>query len=125
MPFLLSLVLSTGLAAVSHGGPEKPPPPKPVIPVLQADAVDERAFQQVISASPELGYRTTAPVCYLERGLLYMPAEERIVAMAEAEGWFFYATSVVRDRQTGAPLHMLSGYAVKRDGRHVVGFGLW
>jgi hypothetical protein len=125
MPFLLSLVLSTGLAAVSQDGPENPPPAQAAIPVLKPEAVPKNAIKQVTTASPKLGYRTTAAVCFLERGLLYLPEDRPILAMAEADGWFFYATSVARDGQTGVPVYMISGYAVKRDGRHVVGFSVW
>jgi hypothetical protein len=120
-----SLVLLAGLAVMSQGGPEKPRPAKPTVPVLGADAVCGMIVNQVTTASPELGYMVATPVSCLEEGLLRVPSEERILAMAESEGWFFYATSVVRDGTTDEPVMMLSGYAVKRGSRHVVGFGVW
>jgi hypothetical protein len=119
------LVLLVGIAVVSQGSPEKPRPAKPAVPVLRAGAVDARAIKQVTSASAELGYRIATPVSCLEGGLPYLPSEERILAMAEVEGWFFYATSAVRDAKTKEPVHFLSGYAIKRDGCHVMGFGVW
>ena len=122
MRFMLSLVLLIGLAVVSQGNPEKP---KPTVPVLKADAVFSNAIKQVTSASPELGYRVAPPVSSLETGLLVMPPKRPIRAMAEAEGWFFYATSVMRDGKTGEPLKLISGYAIKRNGCHVVGFSVW
>jgi hypothetical protein len=125
MRFLFSLVLLTGLAAVSQGSLDKPKPNKPTVPVLKADAVDSLAFKQVTSASPELGYRIAKPAASLEGGLRYMLSDRPILAMAESKGWFFYATSVVTDQKSGKPVHFLSGYAIKRDSRHVVGFGVW
>ena len=125
MRFMFSLVLVTGLAVVSQGSPEKPQPARPAVPVLKADAVYSFAFEQVTTASPKLGYRVATPVSCLEAGLLSMSSKPPILAMAESKGWFFYATSAVRDGKTGAPLHFLSGYAIKRGGRHVVGFGVW
>jgi hypothetical protein len=122
---MLSLALLIGFAALSQGSPEKPRPAKPAVPVLKADAVQSLIVKQVTSASPELGYRVAAPLSCLEAGLLAMPSERPILAMAEAKGWFFSATSVVSDAKTGEPLLFLSGYAVKRGSRHVVGFGVW
>jgi hypothetical protein len=45
--------------------------------------------------------------------------------MAESEGWFFYATSVARDKDTDEPVYMISGYAIKRDGRRVIKWSVW
>jgi hypothetical protein len=122
---LFSLVLLTGLAVVSQGSPEKPKPAKPAVPVLKADAVYSRAVEQVTSAAPELGYRVACPVSCLEAGLHYLPSERPILAMAESKGWFFYATSVVRDGKTGEPVSFISGYAIKRGGRQVIGWSVW
>jgi hypothetical protein len=127
MRIVLSLVLLTGLVLVSRGAPEKPQPAKPAVPVLKADAVMRIALEQVTSASPEIGYDVPTPVASLEAGLLHVrkTADRPIVAMAEREGWFFYATSVVQDGETGEPVCMISGYAIKRDGRRVIGWGVW
>ena len=127
MRIVPSLVLLTGLALVSQGAPEKPQPPKPAVPVLRANAVMTAALEQVTSASPELGYDVPTPVTSLEAGLLQVKktSDRPILAMAERGGWFFYATSVVRDDKTGAPVSMISGYAIKRDGRRVIGWGVW
>jgi hypothetical protein len=45
--------------------------------------------------------------------------------MAESKGWFFYATTAVRDEKTAAPVYFISGYAIKRGGRRVVGWSVW
>jgi hypothetical protein len=123
MQIVLSLVLLTGLVLVSRGAP----PAKPAVPVLKADAVIGNALEQVTSASPKLGSDVPTPVSSLEAGLLHVQktADRPIVAMAEREGWFFYATSVARDGKTGEPVSMISGYAIKRDGRRVIGWSVW
>jgi len=127
MRIVLSLVLLTGLALVSQGAPEKPQPAKPAVPVLKAGAVIGNALEQVTSASPELGYDVPTPVTSLKAGLLHVKkiSDRPILALAERRGWFFYATSVVRDGKTGEPVSMISGYAIKRDGRRVMGWGAW
>ena len=127
MRIVLSLVLLTGLVSVGHGVPENPKPAKPAVPVLTADAVMSNALEQVTSASPQLGYDVPTRVTSLEAGLLQVKktSDRPILAMAERGGWFFYATSVVRDDKTGAPVSMISGYAIKRDGRRVIGWGVW
>jgi hypothetical protein len=127
MPVLFSLVLWAGLADLSQGSPEKPLPVKIAVPVLKADAVFSNAIEQVATASPKLGYEVPTPVSSLEAGLFQVQktSDRPILAMAEAGGWFFYATSVVRDGKTGKPVCMISGYAVKRYGRRVIGWGVW
>ena len=127
MRIVLSLVLLTGAALISQGAAEKRPPAKPAVPVLKADAVIPNAIEQVTSASPALGYDVPTPISSLEAGLLHVQktADRPILAMAERAGWFFYATSVVQDRNTGEPESMISGYAIKRGGRRVIGWGTW
>jgi hypothetical protein len=127
MRIVLSLVLLTGLALISRGAPEKPRPAKPAVPVLRANAVMTMALKQVTSASPDLGCDVARPVTSLEAGLLQVKktSGRPILAMAERRGWFFYATSVVRDGKTDAPVSMISGYAIKRGGRRVIGWGVW
>jgi hypothetical protein len=119
----LVLVLTLGGQAAQ----EKPQPGRPGVPVLKAEAVIGNALKQVKSASPEPGFDAPTPVMTLEAGLLYVPntADRPILAMAECEGWFFYATAVARDGQTGLPVSMISGYAIKRGGRRVVEWSVW
>jgi hypothetical protein len=127
MHIMFSLVLLTGLAVVTQGSPEKPRPARPAVPVLKADSVYSNAIKQVMSASPELGFEVPMPVSSLEAGLLHVQktSDRPIRAMAESKGWFFYATSVARDAKTGEPVSMISGYAIKRDGRRVIGWSVW
>jgi hypothetical protein len=127
MRIVLSLVLLTGLALVSQGGPQKPQPAKPAVPVLKAEAVSRNALEQVTSASPELGSDVPTPVTSLEAGLplVKKTSGRPIFAMAERGGWFFYATSVAREVTTDEPVSMISGYAVKRDGRRVIRWSVW
>jgi hypothetical protein len=127
MPFMFSLVLLTGLALVSQGSSEKAQPAKPAIPVVKADAVDPLAFRQLTSATPKARYEVPTPVSSLEGGLPYVQKVSKlpIRAMSESKGWFFYATSVATDEKTGSPVFFISGYAVKRDGRQVIGWSVW
>ena len=127
MRIVLSLVLLAGLALVSQGALEKPRPAKPAVPVLTAGAVMRNALKQVTSASPELGHEVPTPVASLEAGLLHLKktSDRPILAMAERGGWYFYATSVARDNKTDEPVYMISGYAIKRDGRRVIRWSVW
>jgi hypothetical protein len=127
MRIVLSFVLLTGLDLVSQAAPEKPKPTKPAVPVLKAEAVVRKALEQVTSASPELGSDVPTPVTSLEAGLTHLEktSGRPILAMAERGGWFFYATSVARDGKTDEPVSMISGYAVKRDGRRVIRWSVW
>ena len=122
MRFMSSLVLLTGLAVVSQGGPMKPEPPVPVV----KDAVEGFAFKQVTSPTPLVVSEATAPVSTLERGLPLVRkfSKRPIIAMSESKGWFFYATAVVRDKN-GRPKLFLSGYAIKRGGRRLIGWSVW
>jgi hypothetical protein len=70
---------------------------------------------KVVSESP-------APVTSLEGGLPHAQKASKlpILAMAESEGWFYYATSVGRDGY-GRPGGVFnSGYAIRRGGRQVI-----
>jgi hypothetical protein len=127
MRIALSLVLLTGLALVSQTAPKKPQPAKPAVPVLKANAVFPNAVQQVTSASPKLGFKAPTPISSLKSGLVQVrkTVDRPIVAMAERDGWFFYATSIARDRKTGAPVYMISGYAIKRKGQRVIRWSVW
>jgi hypothetical protein len=129
MRFLSTLALVTGLAAASPDSSAMSPSAEAVlaVPVLKADAVMSAAVEQVRSASPKLGYEVPGPVISLEAGLsqLQKYSKHPIVAMAESEGWFFYATSAVTDGKTGEPLQFISGYAIKRGGCRVIGWSVW
>ena len=127
MQFMLSFVLLTGLAQMSQGAPGKQQPPKAAVPVLQAQAVGSNAVKQVKNAPPKLGDEVPASVTSLEAGLRHAQktANHPILAMAERDGWFFYATSVARSDKTGVAVFMISGYAIQRDGRHVIRWSVW
>jgi hypothetical protein len=90
------------------------------------DAVKGFAFRQVTSATPLVVSRAAAPVPTLEGGLNLVRkfTELPILAMSEAKGWFFYATSVVQD-ENRPPTMFLSGYAIQRGGREVIRFSVW
>jgi hypothetical protein len=125
MRFMSVLVLLTGLAIVSRGGPTKPEPAEPAVPVVK-DAVEGFAFKQVTSATPHVVSETPAPVSILESGLPHVRkfSKRPVIAMSESKDWFFYATSVARDKN-GRPKLFLSGYAIQRDGRQVIGWSVW
>jgi hypothetical protein len=127
MRVMLSLVVLTGLAVVSRGSPEKLRFAKLAVPVLNAAAVDANALKQVTTASPKLGHEVPTAASSLETGLLHVQKtyDRPILAMAESGGWFFYATSVARESNTEKPVFMISGYAIKRDGRRVIRWSVW
>src|SRR5262245_60366977 len=99
MRFTFSLVLLTGLAVVSQGSPEKPQPSKPAVPVVKADAVISFTANQLVNvvrrSTPIAGHEASTPVSSLQEGLPFVQKafKRPIVAMAESEGWFFYATT--------------------------------
>jgi len=125
MRFMSVLVPLTGLAVVSQGSPTKPQPVEPAVPVVK-DAVEGFAFKQVTSATPHVVSKASAPVSTLESGLPHVRkfSKRPIVAMSESKDWFFYATTVARDKN-GRPVLFLSGYAIQRDGRQVIGWSVW
>lgn len=127
MRIKLSVVLLTWLALISHGAPEKPQPAKPAVPVLQAGTVTRNALEQVTSACPRRGHDIPTPVNSLETGLLQVKKiyDRPVLAMVERDGWFFNATSVARDAKTNVPVSMISGYAIKRDGRRIIWWSVW
>jgi hypothetical protein len=127
MRILFSLVLLTALPVVSQGSPTTRLPARTAVPVLKAAAVYSNAIKQVTTASPKLGHELATPVSSLDAGLLHVrkTSDRPILAMAESGGWFFYATSVVRDSTTGQPVAMISGYAIKREGRRVLTWSVW
>jgi hypothetical protein len=127
MHFIGSIALLTLAAVASPGRPGQAQPGQPAVPVLQANAVGCRALNQVTSAARSLGQEVSAPVTSLEGGLPYVQRafKRPILAMAEVEGWFFYATSVARDETTDAPVYFISGYAVQRNGCRVHWWSVW
>ena len=132
MRFTFSLILLTGLAVVSQGSPETSQPGKPAVPVVKADAVSSFAANRLVnvvqSTTPMAGYEAPTPVSSLQEGLPYVQKtfKRPIVAMAESEGWFFYATSAfLGDEKAGEEHFFISGYAIKRGGRQVVEWSVW
>jgi hypothetical protein len=61
MRFMSVLFLLTGLTVISLGGPTKPEPAEPAVPVVN-DAVEGFAFKQVTSATPLVVSKAPAPV---------------------------------------------------------------
>jgi hypothetical protein len=119
------LVLLTGLATLSRGESTEPQPAEPAVPIVK-DAGEGFAFKQVTSARPLVVSRAPLAVSTLKGGLPHVRklSDRPILALSESKGWFFYATSVARD-ENGRPWWFLSGYAIKRGSRHVVGFSVW
>ena len=121
MQSILSTITLAAFALASTDTPQKSQPAVPVVKV----AIGEFALQQL--RSPPLSfYETPAPVASLERGLPYAQKASRlpILAMSESKGWFVYATSVVRDKN-GQPVAFISGYAIKKNGRQLIHWGVW
>lgn len=132
MRFTFSLVLLTGFAVVSQGSPCKPQPSKPVVPVVKPDAIISFSTNQLVkvvqNATPIAGHAVPTPVSSLQDGLAYVQKafKRPIVAMAESEGWFFYATTgFVGDEKAGERGIFISGYAIKRGSRQVVEWSVW
>ena len=124
MRFMFLLVLLTGPTIVSQGSEEKP---KPAVPVVKVNVVYPSILEQITSASPKGGYSIPRPVSSLDEGLPFVQkaSKERIAAMFESKGWFFYATAIVLPEKTGEDPHLFSGYAIKRDGQRVIGWSVW
>jgi len=122
MRFLFSVVLLTGLTLASHGGWEKAQPAAKAVPVAK-DADIDFALDGLESGDPYVAAEGPAPVSSLESGLPHVQkvSKQPILAMAESKKWFIYATAVGR-AEKGEPLLFISGYAIKRDGREVVGW---
>jgi hypothetical protein len=48
-----------------------------------------------------------------------------ITAAAEDSGWFFYATASITDPVTHQPVNLISGLAVRRGTREIIGWSVW
>jgi hypothetical protein len=122
MQLLYSLALLTGLAVVSHRGWEKAQLAEKAVPVAK-DADIDFALDGLESGDPYVAAKVPAPVSSLESGLPHVQkvSKQPILAMAESKEWFIYATALGKVDK-GEPLLFISGYAIKRDGREVVGW---
>ena len=125
MRFMSVLVLLTGQALVSPGGPTKPEPAELTVPVVKA-AVGGLVFKQIKSARPPGVTVLPSPVFTLENGLSHVRkfSKEPIIAMSESQGWFFYATTAARD-ENGRPEMFISGCAIQRGGRQLIRWSVW
>ena len=48
-----------------------------------------------------------------------------IIAVAEQDGWFFYATTVYTDATTHQPVRFISGLAVRHGTQEIVAWNVW
>ena len=131
MRFMVALFLWIGLTVASQGSPETRPPGQPAVPIVKADAVSSftanRLVNVVQSTTPMAGQEAPRSVSSLREGLPFVQAFKRpIVAMAESEGWFFYATvAFLGDEKSGESAFFISGYAIKRGSRQVIEWSVW
>ena len=123
MQFMSIGVLLAGLTAVNQGSMQQLHQSAKTVPVVQNAIV---LFN--FGPRPTVVAETCAPVTSLDAGLpLAQRACKRpIVAMAESEDWFYFATAVSRDG-LGRPNGVLvEGFAIKRGSRQVVqAWGGW
>jgi hypothetical protein len=116
-------VLLTGLTVVNQGSMQQFHQSAKTVPVVQ-NAVVLFNFGQ----RPSVVAEACAPVTSLEAGLPHAQRASKrpILAMAESEHWFYYATAVGPDG-LGRPNGVLvEGYAIKRGSRQVVqAWGGW
>jgi hypothetical protein len=128
MRIATSLVVFAALAVQSPGSPEKPPSTNSTISVCKAKVVCPMVFEQVTTAPPESGITVASPASSIEAGLVQVRKVSPlpIVAMAESQEWFFYATSdMKKERPNGETVMFISGFAIKRNTCRVVSFGVW
>ena len=105
------------------------------VPVLASTAsrplLPERVFKQLTSKKRKvLGGRRALKSTRLAKGWRWPKvalAAPILLAAAEQDGWFFYAADTTfYDSVTHQPLGMsLSGVAIKRGSRDVVGWSIW
>jgi len=123
MQFMSIGVLLTGLTAVNQGSMQQLHQSAKAVPVVQ-NAIVLFNFGQ----RPTVVAETSAPVTSLEAGLPHAQRASKrpILAMAESENWFYYATAVSGDG-LGRPNGVLvEGFAIKRGSRQVVqAWGGW
>jgi hypothetical protein len=124
MHIMFSLPLLIGLSLCSLDDPEKPKRTNADVPTVKGVVV--LGMSQITSTTPVVAFDTPAPMSSLEEGLpcVQKGIDKPVLAMTEKDGWFIYATSVGRDENEKVVL-MISGYAIKRDGRKVIGWSAW
>ena len=126
LPCLLVLI---GLASSTPDRPSAEQAPADKVPVVKNDPTDSVITDHIrkqLRRANVVG-QAPGPVGNLRQGLaaVRQVVEEKVVAMAEADGWFYYATVLARDAQTGKPRLFVSGYAIRRDGRDVIRWDAW
>jgi hypothetical protein len=91
----------------------------PVVPPL--------AFSQLSDGRLSVVGQTRHRVFSITDGLadVRTASQHPIVAAADQDGWFFFATSVVTDTTTHQPSQFISGYAIRHDGRQIVYWSTW
>jgi hypothetical protein len=122
---LISLVLSTGCCCNPKGmAPDANPP---VVVSGRTSIAYETILAQLTSKTRKIAGETATSLSALMQGL---PAVQRVssrpvLAVAEQENWFFYATSIATGQTTHQPVSFLGGYAIKRGGREIIEWSVW
>ena len=110
------------------------------VPVVSSQAghtlVPPFAFSQLSAGRLSVVGQTKHRVYSISDGLpdVRMASKNPIVAATDQDGWFFFATSVVKDvfdtslatdATTPQPVEFISGYAIRHGSRQIVYWSTW
>jgi hypothetical protein len=130
--YRLTAMLVT-LAILSAGCASHPEPGSSLdgVPVLASSAdrpmVPKLAFKQLAAKNRKSLGQARNKIHSLEEGLPVVRAVSAlpIIAVAEQNGWFFYATATFTDDTTHQPNGFVSGLAIRHGTRDIICWSIW
>ena len=128
---LCILVISLGVVAAGGCSHRNMSSSVVDVPVVSNKAgqkiVPPFAFSQLSDGRLSVVGQTKHRVFSISDGLTDVRIISRnpIVAVAEQDGWFFFATSVGTDATIHQPTQFISGYAIRHGGRQIVSWSTW
>lgn len=126
------MATTLGLILVTAGcrSPQKPAISEAAPPVVvsgRTPVAFYSALTQLTSESRKVASTVAKPVSTIGEGLpqVQKVSPRPILALAEQEDWFFYATATATDQTTHQPVSFIAGYAIKKGGREIIQWSVW
>ncbi len=89
--------------------------------------LSEQILKQLVAKNRKILAQSRNKIHSLEEGL--PPARTAsalpIIAVAEQDGWFLYATATFSDATTHQPVGFISGLAIRHGTRDIVAWSMW
>jgi len=97
-----------------------------ILAIITAGCASQPQAGSSINGLPALG-QSRNKIHSLEEGLPPAQAASAlpIMAVAEQDGWFLYATATFTDATTHQPVGFISGLAIRHGTREIVSWSIW